>query len=100
MITWKYTNSKVMAKMGFLYEFITVQLKHITRHEKIVVKNNFGHKIEISIRVNKLTFIDETGTEYNTYLSQVDFILPCYAIPPKNIYELMNAESGDYVDEI
>lgn len=99
MITWKYTGDYVMAKMSHSYEFLVMQLKRITRHEKVVIRISPGNEITVPIRVNRLTFIDKTGTEYNTYLDQVNFILPEQTIPTCNIYKLMEIEEGDYVDE-
>lgn len=99
MITWKATGRPVRAKMSYTYEFLELELKQITRHEKVVVKISEGCEMTVPVKVNRLTFEDGTGTRYNSYEKHVDWVLPKDVMPTKNIYHLMNIEASDYLDE-
>jgi len=98
MITWKANGEKVMAKMGYTFEFLEFQLVRITRHKKMIVRIGPDHQVTVPVRVNRLTFVDSSGTEYNTYLDKVKFVLPDFVTPVSNVYKLMNIGEGDYID--
>lgn len=99
MITWKHTGEAVKAKLGYTFGFMEAQLVKITRHQKMVIKIQDHEEKSISVKVNRLTFKDRTGTQYHTYIKFIDFILPEHVVPTNNIYKLMNIEDGDYIDE-
>lgn len=99
MITWKDTGEPVRARMSYTYEFMEFELKKITRHENVVVRISEGNEISIPVKVNRLTFEDGTGTQYNSYEKHVKWILPENITPTKNIYHLMDIEKSDYQDE-
>ncbi|MBN2796216.1 MAG: hypothetical protein JXR88_12470 [Clostridia bacterium] len=99
MITWKYTGEPVRAKMGYSFDFLEMKLFKITRHKSIIIKIDDFTEKSVTVKLNRLTFLDKTGTQYHTYIRHIEFIMPDQTIPTENIYKLMNIEDGDYTDE-
>ena len=80
MITWKYTNEPVRAKMSSLFLFIELQLYKVSRTS------------------SKIIFIDKSGSLYHTNRRNVEFILPYFTVPTYRISELMNIEDDDFFE--